>query len=247
MSPRIPRSLPLPLTTFPLLFTLLGAALGCGGTAVSVPSTDSGVVDVPDAPTDVPVVADLGAGCRLSDGTFCAAGASCPSPDRCNTCSCGPNGSVQCTLRACVDAGPPVDAVCAVECAAPPPGCHYEGPVSCTPPSCPRLVCADAGAPIVCGGSVGSFPTFDRSCNVASDCFVATHQTDCCGNSRAMGLNVSQRAAFQSAEAICAPMYPACGCPARPPVADDGNVGTFSTMIAVDCRSGLCTSYVPAL
>ena len=240
-----PRMLPtLPLAPLALLFALFG----CGGTAVSVPpSTDSGVADVPDAPTDVPVVADLGAGCRLSDGTFCALGASCPSPDRCNTCSCGPNGSVQCTLRACVDAGPPVDATCSVECAAPPPGCHYEGPVSCTPPSCPRLVCADAGAPIACGGSVGTFPTFDRSCNAPSDCFVATHQTDCCGNSRAMGLNASQRTAFEAAEAICAPMYPACGCPARPPVADDGSVGNFSTMIAVDCRAGLCTSYVPAL
>ncbi|MBK6533738.1 MAG: hypothetical protein IPF99_30375 [Deltaproteobacteria bacterium] len=207
MSPRMLPPLPLPLSTFALLLTLLGAAFGCGGTAVSVPSTDSGVADVPDAPTDVPVVADLGAGCRLSDGSFCAVGASCPSPDRCNTCSCGPDGSVQCTLRACVD----------------------------------------AGAPIVCGGSVGSFPTFDRSCNAASDCFVARHQTDCCGNSRAMGLNVSQRAAFEAAEAICAPMYPACGCPARPPVADDGNVGNFSTMIAVDCRAGLCTSYVPGM
>ena len=155
-------------------------------------------------PTDTPVVTDVGVGCRLSDGTFCAAGTRCPSPDHCNTCSCGPNGSVQCTLLACVDAGPP----------------------------------------IVCGGSVGSFPSFDRTCRAATDCFVGTHQTDCCGNSHAMGLNVSQRAAFEAAEAICEPMYPRCGCPARPPVTDDGVIGTFSSVMSVDCRAGLCTSYL---
>jgi hypothetical protein len=133
---------------------------------------------------------------------------------------------------------------CIPECAAPPPGCHYEGPVSCSPPSCGRLVCADAGSEIVCGaGGGGSFPSFDRSCRAAGDCTVAVHQTDCCGNSRAMGINASQRAAFDRAEAVCRPMYPRCGCPAHPPVTDDGAAADFSTPIPVECRAGTCTTY----
>jgi hypothetical protein len=239
----IPRSLAVPA----LSLLLAGVAAGCGGATISPPSfTDAGVADVPDVSSDTPLVVDLGAGCRLSDGTFCAVGASCPSPDGCNTCACGADGFAACTERACVDAGPPDVGPCLIDCAAPPPGCHYEGPVVCSPPSCGRLVCVDAGAPIVCGGSMAeSFPSFDRSCGAAADCFVATHQTDCCGNSRAMGLRASERAAFDAAEAVCRPMFPGCGCPARPPVADDGNTGTFSDTIAVECRAGVCTSYVP--
>lgn len=167
---------------------------------------------------------------------------------------------------------PATDSTCQVECAAPPPGCHYEGSATCNPPRCPPLVCAsDAGsdvvdatsdasvdvprdvavdatpdAAIVCGGSSAtSFPTFDRSCRGDADCFVAQHQTDCCGNSRAMGLAVSQRDAFTAAERICSAMYPGCGCPARPPVADDGMIAVPPAMIVAACRSGLCTSFVP--
>lgn len=39
--------------------------------------------------------------CSYGGKTF-DEGASFPSTDRCNTCSCGPNGSVACTKRACV-------------------------------------------------------------------------------------------------------------------------------------------------
>ena len=240
-----PRLAPIP--SIALLFGLFGAVAGCGNATISVPpSTDAAVTDVPPAQTDVPVVADLGPGCRLSDGSFCAMAASCPSPDGCNTCSCGPNGVVACTARACVDAGPPVDATCAIECAAPPPGCHYEGPSSCSPPTCPRLVCGDAGAPIVClGHGVGSFPTFDRSCHTDTDCFVAMHQTDCCGSIVAMGLSASQRVAFEAAETLCDRMYPSCACDPRPPFADDGRSGSAAT-IAVRCDAGVCGSFVAA-
>ena len=244
MSPRtFPRLAP--ISAFAWLFGLFGAVAACGGATVSLPpSTDAAVADVPRAPTDVPVVADHGPGCRLSDGSFCAVGASCPSPDGCNACSCGPNGVVACTARACVDAGPPVDATCATECAAPPPGCHYEGPSSCSPPTCPRLVCGDAGAPIVClAHGVGSFPTFDRSCHNDIDCFVAMHQTDCCGSIVAMGLSASQRVAFDAAERVCEGMYPPCMCAPHPPLADDGRYGTVET-VAARCGAGVCTSFV---
>lgn len=150
---------------------------------------------------------------------------------------------------------PGTDVTCQVECAAPPPGCHYEGSASCNPPRCPPLMCpSDAGpdvvdatpdAAIVCsGGAATSFPTFDRSCRGDADCFVAQHQTDCCGNSRAMGLAVSQRDAFAAAERVCSAMFPGCGCPARPPVADDGMTAVSPATIVAACRSGLCTSFV---
>ncbi|MDO9015702.1 MAG: hypothetical protein Q8S73_09640 [Deltaproteobacteria bacterium] len=64
-------------------------ALGCGSTVVMPPPVDGGVV------------------CRFSDGTECRPGQSCPSPDGCNACACSADGTLACTARACVDAGPP--------------------------------------------------------------------------------------------------------------------------------------------
>jgi hypothetical protein len=46
------------------------------------------------------------AGCSSKCGNGHAAGESFPSADGCNTCSCGADGTVACTTRACVDAGP---------------------------------------------------------------------------------------------------------------------------------------------
>lgn len=202
-----------------------------------------------------PMTPDAGGVCTLPDGRTCPAGTSCPAGDGCNTCSCDASGRAVCALRACpidagttdlgaADVGAPDAEPCVPECAAPPPGCRYEGPISCDPPSCGRLVCPDAGAEIVCGASGGgTFPTFDRSCRASGDCAVAVHQTDCCGNSRAMGIDASQRDAFERAEAVCRPMYPRCRCPARPPVTDDGATSDSSTTIPVECRAGTCTTY----
>ena len=69
------------------------ASLGCGSTVVTPGPTPDG-----------------GAVCRFPDGTQCRQGQSCPSPDGCNTCSCGADGLLACTLRACVDGGPDVPA-----------------------------------------------------------------------------------------------------------------------------------------
>lgn len=65
------------------------AAIGCGSTVVVPPAVDGGVV------------------CRFPDGGECRPGQSCPSPDGCNTCACSADGTLACTARACVDAGPP--------------------------------------------------------------------------------------------------------------------------------------------
>ena len=64
-------------------------AIGCGSTVVVPPAVDGGVV------------------CRFPDGTECRPGQSCPSPDGCNACACSADGTIACTARACVDAGPP--------------------------------------------------------------------------------------------------------------------------------------------
>lgn len=198
---------------------------------------------------------DAGMSCVLRDGRTCAIGASCPASDGCNTCSCEASGRAVCTHLACppdagvtdlgaADAGAPDAEPCVIDCAAPPPGCRYEGPITCEPPSCGRLVCADAGAEIVCGASDrGSFPTFDRSCGAATDCVVALHQTDCCGSRRAMGINAGQRDAFNRAEAVCRPMYRECGCPAGIPTTDDGASADPFTTIPVECRTGTCTTF----
>src|SRR4051812_19743281 len=49
----------------------------------------------------------FGSGTRLYGGTRYHSGDSFPSEDGCNTCSCGAQGDVACTLRACAlpDAG----------------------------------------------------------------------------------------------------------------------------------------------
>jgi hypothetical protein len=104
---------------------------------------------------------------------------------------------------------------------------------------------ATADAAISCsGGGAASFPVFSSACNTAADCVVAVHQTDCCGNQRGLGLNASQRAAFDAAEAVCRPMYPRCGCPTRGILCDDERWTFGADMIGVDCRAGRCTTFV---
>jgi hypothetical protein len=64
------------------------------------------------------------------------------------------------------------------------------------------------GDPIMCPGV---FPTFDKSCGDISECAIAIHTTDCCGNSVAIGINAAELADFEAAEAICDSQYPPCG------------------------------------
>jgi len=101
---------------------------------------------------------------------------------------------------------------------------------------------SDAGLDVMCPSR---FPTFDRSCTTADDCVAVTHQTDCCGNTRVMGIAAPERSRFDAAEAICRSQYPACGCPAGPPRADDGTVGTFGETPDLTCDSGTCTTSFP--
>jgi hypothetical protein len=184
------------------------------------------------------------AGCRYVPSTSRAA----PAPCACGDLVCDDAG-----VDATVDRP---DDVCVLSCAAPPPMCRYEGPVTCNPPSCGRLVCADASVidmprpptdtpSISCGaGGSTSFPSFDNTCVSDGECIAVVHQTDCCGNMRALGIQRSQREAFNAAEAVCRPMYPRCGCPTRGIEADDMRF-TFSEMnLAARCTGGRCVTSV---
>jgi hypothetical protein len=89
------------------------------------------------------------------------------------------------------------------------------------------------------------FPSFDKSCIDADDCAAVIHTTDCCGNSIAIGINVAEVANFDAAELICDAQYPACGCPAGPTIAEDGNPILDPNDIFVSCANNGCMTSVP--
>ncbi len=101
---------------------------------------------------------------------------------------------------------------------------------------------SDTGEPIMCPDV---FPEFDKTCGSESDCAVVVHTTDCCGNTVAWGLALTEVAAFEAAEAICDSQYPQCDCPSGPTVAEDGNPAINPEDILVACQMGSCMSYVP--
>jgi hypothetical protein len=85
----------------------------------------------------------------------------------------------------------------------------------------------------------------DRSCSTASDCFAGKHVSNCCGQAQFIGFNNSEKAAFQTLEAQCDATYPACGCAAGQPTADDGSGLRLTTQAGVTCLQGKCTTFVP--
>jgi hypothetical protein len=85
----------------------------------------------------------------------------------------------------------------------------------------------------------------DRSCTTPADCFAGAHTTDCCGNGQFIGFRTSEQSRFQTLEAQCDATYPACGCPAGPPTADDGSRLRFSQQAGVTCLQGKCITFVP--
>jgi len=235
----------------PLLPSLLLVSLAACGPSTSTQTPADAAVE---AATDGPP-ADR---CNSADLAPLPPGCRVINPDPCTgrgTVVC-PDGGVDVPAADAADAAADVAMdLCMIECPAPPPGCRYQGPVTCSPRSCGTLVCPDAGAdagadatgdvPISCSGSGGSsFPTFSSACGAADDCVVAVHQTDCCGNQRGLGIAASQRAAFEAAEAVCRPMYPRCGCPTRGILCDDERWTFSADTVGVACRAGRCTTFV---
>ncbi|MSP17670.1 MAG: hypothetical protein EXR73_13880 [Myxococcales bacterium] len=104
---------------------------------------------------------------------------------------------------------------------------------------------ADLAAPIVtCAANPPTFPSFDRTCAADGDCFIARHQTDCCGTIVAWGLRSTEQAAFAAAEKVCESQYPGCGCASNKVTTDDGTMTTMDHPIAVHCAAGMCRTTV---
>jgi hypothetical protein len=85
----------------------------------------------------------------------------------------------------------------------------------------------------------------DRSCTTAADCFAGAHIANCCGQGQFIGFNNTEKPRFQTLETQCAATYPACGCAAGPPTADDGSQLQFGDQAGVTCLQGKCTTFAP--
>jgi hypothetical protein len=103
----------------------------------------------------------------------------------------------------------------------------------------------DAAPAVDCLASPQVFPTFDRVCWDDFWCAVLLHQTDCCGNQKALGMLHPEFERLTPSEQICKSQYPRCGCPQGPIVTDTGQTATDQAQIKVQCRANVCTSYVP--
>jgi len=124
--------------------------------------------------------------------------------------------------------------------------CTAGGSVGCTERACiaDGGIGTDGGDLVMCTGATPTFPTFDKSCTLASDCFIAIHQINCCGSMKALGLNQAEQARFAADEKICQGQYPGCGCAAAPTVAEDGQSESAGKMIVVECQARQCTTLV---
>jgi hypothetical protein len=100
-------------------------------------------------------------------------------------------------------------------------------------------VAVDAGP--ACGTSPADFESrFDRHCTGDSECTVAIHQTDCCGNQDAFGVNTGETR-FGAAESACQATYPGCGCAAFGVTIEGSMTRVPSpTDVSAMCRSGQC-------
>jgi hypothetical protein len=89
------------------------------------------------------------------------------------------------------------------------------------------------------------FPTFAKTCTMATDCATALHTVSCCGTLTAIGINVAEKPAFNAAEATCEMQYPACGCAQSPTTTEDGKTSMDDTQIQVGCTNGQCMTFLP--
>jgi hypothetical protein len=100
-------------------------------------------------------------------------------------------------------------------------------------------------APVACGGASPSFPDFDRSCSVVSDCALVTHMTNCCGEFTVLAIAASANTAFTEAETTCDAQYPGCGCAVQWNDVEDGTqiYGDWRTQVQASCDGGACKAH----
>jgi len=125
------------------------SAMGVSGTTKAcVDASSDGAATCFDANgKTIPCATDGGVQC-VSGNKVYAVGASFPSADGCNTCSCTASGMIACTEKACVDGAMPTD------------GGSSDGAVMCFDANGKIAPCAADGGPAgVC------MPGTDQSCN----------------------------------------------------------------------------------
>jgi hypothetical protein len=83
----------------------------------------------------------------------------------------------------------------------------------------------------------------DRKCTLDSECVAVMHTTNCCGAAIWLGINTSAADHFSSLEKMCDASYPACGCAAGQPVAEDGSLIPFGEAAGVTCAAGTCKTF----
>jgi hypothetical protein len=92
------------------------------------------------------------------------------------------------------------------------------------------------GGPSVDGGPACDFVSdLERGCTTDTTCVVGVHQTDCCGNTTAIGINHSERDRFDASEAVCRETYPLCECPSGPTTTDSGETAFDTAEIRAAC------------
>lgn len=118
-------------------------------------------------------------------------------------------------------------------------GSHEHIEVACLGGQCRSRI-----SPSICEGIPEDF---SKSCSQNSDCFIAFHQTNCCGTRIAVGLSITEQGAFSAREGACQGTYPGCGCASEPTVAEDGKSGPEVNM-GVTCLTsasgGLCQTHL---
>ena len=97
-------------------------------------------------------------------------------------------------------------------------------------------------------GTLSSVPY--KVCSNDSDCVSVLHTTDCCGSSSYIGVAKGSSADVAACEKTWDAHFPACGCPSRGPIAEDGKPVSDPTKVVVHCTdrtssSGICKTSVP--
>lgn len=103
---------------------------------------------------------------------------------------------------------------------------------------------SSGGDPLACEDPL-AFPGVGKECVSDQDCAVVFHQTDCCGSLSAHGVSTDSVDPFNATEAMCAALFPGCGCAPQPTIAEDGETTQDQTQIVAHCVDNACQSEVP--
>lgn len=105
------------------------------------------------------------------------------------------------------------------------------------------IQCAAAACDSKQNAATWSAPVLDKSCLVASDCFVGRHYFNCCGSMRYLGYNLSDRESFDAYEQVCQSRI-ACECLSRSEAEDGTLLNKGATTAA--CVEGTCRAVCTA-